>query len=86
MDTHTQFSTAGFERQNLLTSAEAAQLIGVANVTMKKSRCSGTLLGKPAPKFMKMGRVVRYEFSAIQWWLTQYRAFSTTGEAVANGY
>ena len=65
----------------LYTSSEAAKAIGVSPVTVKMSRCTGKLLGKPAPKFLKMGRLIRYEPSAIQDWIKQFRSFSTTEDA-----
>jgi len=86
MSINTRVIESEFGRQDLLSSSDAARLIGIAEITIKKSRRSGTLLGKPAPVFLKMGRVVRYEAGAIQQWLAQFQPFRTTDEASAGKF
>lgn len=57
----------------LRTNEEAAGILGISPVTMKISRSTGTLLGVPAPRFLKMGRLIRYEDIVLQDWIDQFR-------------
>lgn len=53
----------------LLTTNDVAQKLQVKPDLVIRSRLSGTLLGYPAPKHLKMGRIVRYELKTIEKWL-----------------
>lgn len=67
---------------NLLYSdAKAAPMLGVAEPTLRKSRCTGVLLGHPAPVFIKQGRRVRYREEDLLAWLAQFQPCRNTLEA-----
>ena len=48
----------------LLTTAEAAELVGIAAITLTVWRQRGT-----GPEFLKLGRVVRYKEAKILEWM-----------------
>lgn len=58
-------------------------LIPCSPRTGRDSRRSGTLLGRPAPVFIKRGRQVRYRFSDIQAWLEESGVYRSTAAALA---
>lgn len=66
--------------KKLLTSPEAASLLGVGARTLDNSRTSGILLGQKAPQFIKYGRFVRYEQLELAKWQQQFKSFSSTAE------
>jgi hypothetical protein len=53
----------------LLTTEEVAYELRISPVTVKMSRCSGVLLGYPAPPFVKLGRCIRYRRNDLSEWL-----------------
>ena len=56
----------------LLTEAQAANKLGCAQETLKKSRQSGRLYGCPSPPYRKMGiKAIRYEPAIIDAWLSE---------------
>lgn len=57
----------------LLTTNDVAEKLQVNPDLIIRSRVSGQLLGADAPKFLKMGRSVRYEESTIEAWLNNFR-------------
>ena len=59
----------------------AAPILGVATPTLRKSRCTGMLLGHPAPVFIKQGRRVRYREEVLLAWLAQFQPCRNTLEA-----
>ena len=59
----------------------AAPILGVATPTLRKSRCTGMLLGHPAPVFIKQGRRVRYREDVLLAWLDQFQPCRNTLEA-----
>jgi excisionase family DNA binding protein len=63
---------------NLLSPAEAAELLGVKTQTLAVWRCSGRH-GLP---FIKVGNFVKYRRSDLERWLEE-RTFVHTGEAAA---
>lgn len=63
----------------MLTSAAAAQLIGMARSTLEKLRVTGT-----GPAFHKIGRLVRYRREDLEAWVKARRTLSTS-EAVVFG-
>ena len=56
-------------RNFLLTTADLAQQLRIAEVTIKLSRKTGILLGVRAPQHVKIGRLVRYRSEDITEWL-----------------
>ncbi|TLF52753.1 hypothetical protein FEI13_03340 [Halomonas urmiana] len=60
------------------------RLIPVAPATARKSRCTGILLGQPAPKFIRRGRSIRYRFQDVLDWLEDANVYSSTLEADLN--
>ncbi len=65
----------------LLDDHEAGLKLSAAATTMRKSRCTGILFGQPAPRFLKMGKTIRYRESDLQAWLDQFSTFANTAEA-----
>lgn len=59
---------------------EAAAFIGCAAFTLKRSRTTGTLLGVAAPNHIKMGRMVRYEKTTLEKWLSQFPEYQNTAQ------
>jgi hypothetical protein len=53
----------------LLTTEDVAYELRISPVTVKMSRCSGVLLGYPAPPFIKLGRCIRYRRNDLSDWL-----------------
>jgi len=52
--------------QKLLTTEELAKLLGMATYTLHKYRTQG--LG---PKYVKLGRLVRYNIDDVQEWINE---------------
>jgi hypothetical protein len=65
----------------LLDDHEAGLKLSAAAATMRKSRCTGILFGQPAPRFLKIGKTIRYRESDLQAWLDQFPTFANTAEA-----
>lgn len=56
--------------QALIDTHEAARQLGVTNATVRHSRASGTLMGRPAPEHLKFGtRTVRYRQATLDAWI-----------------
>lgn len=49
----------------LLSDKEAAPVVGSTPNSLRQSRYTGLLFGVPAPKFIKLGRSIRYRFSEL---------------------
>ena len=64
--------------QRLISTRNAAELLGVAAYTLKRSRCTGVLLGHRAPTYRKLGRMVRYDQKVIEDWVAQFELRSNT--------
>jgi predicted DNA-binding transcriptional regulator AlpA len=62
---------------NLLTTHQAAERIGWAANTLEKKRVYGE-----GPRFLKLGRSVRYREEDLEDWI-EARVVSSTSEAVA---
>ncbi len=60
------------EEYTLLDTIEAAPQFGCAPATLKQSRVSGVLHGKPAPQYIKLGKTVRYKSTTPKVWLAQF--------------
>lgn len=56
-------------------------LIPAAPATARKSRCTGELLGRPSPRFIRRGRSIRYRLKDILDWLADADDYSSTAEA-----
>jgi hypothetical protein len=63
-------------QSNLLNSVAAANYLGLAKSTLAKLRCMGG-----SPSFLKLGRRIVYERSALDSWLAARRAKSTSDAA-----
>lgn len=59
------------EREIEYKAIEAADYLDKSLVTMQKSRTSGTLSGKPAPKHVKRGQIY-YKKSELDKWLASF--------------
>ena len=64
---------------SLLDDHKTAIKLGLA-ATVRKSRCTGILLGQPAPRFIRIGKTIRYRESDLQAWLDQFSTFANTAE------
>jgi hypothetical protein len=64
----------------LLTTTDAADLLGSEASTLKQSRHTGILFGKAAPPFVKMGRSARYKLSALLEFRDQFPEYRNTSE------
>lgn len=64
----------------LLDDKEAAALLKTTSTNMKQSRHSGTLFGRPAPKFIKMGKKCVYRRSRLLQFIAQFDEFQCTAE------
>lgn len=60
-------------------------LIPAQPTTARKSRCTGTLLGRPAPRFVRRGRSIRYRLKDVLDWLTEVETYASTAEANVAG-
>lgn len=60
------------------TTHQAARFIGCAPSTLKISRVTGTLLGRRAPAYRKLGRKVVYDRDVLQAWLEQFGTRTNT--------
>nr|WP_298522416.1 hypothetical protein [uncultured Halomonas sp.] len=58
-------------------------LIPAAPTTGRKSRCTGILLGRPAPRFIKRNRAVFYRLKDVLDWLEDADDYGSTAEVVA---
>tara|TARA_R110002060_G_scaffold78202_1_gene90967 strand:+ start:1845 stop:2096 length:252 start_codon:yes stop_codon:yes gene_type:complete len=73
MKTETRLYTS---TRKLLDEKEASLIIGAATPTLRKSRCTGELFGLPAPKYLKLGRTIRYQASVLNDWLESLEGYS----------
>ncbi len=55
-------------------------LICAAPTTARIARITGTLLGRPAPKFVKRGRAVRYRLADVLGWLEEGETYGSNAE------
>ena len=63
--------------ENLLTTDAAADYLGVASNTLRRSRWSNELCGVRPPEFMKLGtKTVRYRREALDEWLSNFGSFT----------
>ena len=62
----------------LMTQAEVKEITGLADSTLEQWRLKGK-----GPKFIKLGRLVRYRTSDLQAYIAGLQGFSSTTEADA---
>jgi excisionase family DNA binding protein len=66
---------------SLLRHDEAARYLGVSPSHLRRARYTGELFkGCEAPRYIKLGRAVRYKKSTLDEWLTNLREFGNTAE------
>lgn len=58
----------------LLSSIEFAQKLNISDNLLRQSRSSGLLFGVSSPKFLKLGRSIRYRPEEVENWLAQFEA------------
>jgi hypothetical protein len=64
----------------LLSEDEAARVVGSATSTLKQSRHTGMLFGRPAPRFRLMGKSPRYLLSTLHKFRNQFPDYANTSE------
>ena len=67
---------------SLLSNRDSAPIVGTTPEALKISRHTGLLFGLPAPKYLKIGRTIRYKKSTLQAWLNQFEEQSSTSENI----
>ena len=65
----------------ILCDVEAAKVLDSTSASLKQSRYTGMLFGRPAPKFIKMGRSAKYKLSTLLAFRDQFTEFQNTAEA-----
>lgn len=68
--------TAPHKQDRLLKQEEVKEILGLADSTLEQWRLRGK-----GPKFVRVGRAVRYRESDLHTYITNLRAFSSTSEA-----
>ena len=63
-----------------LSSEEAALYLGLSKCDLDQSRISGSLSGLTPPRFIRIGRRVRYRMSDLEQWLNSHDNFTTLAE------
>ena len=64
----------------IYTTEGAAAFLECSANTMKNSRSTGTLFGREAPRYIKMGRRVVYKRSDLLEWLESFPTYQNTTE------
>ncbi len=66
----------------IFTHDEAAQYLGVSRCSLRDSRQSNKLYGRPAPKHIRLNyRTVIYKKTTLDEWLSRLEEFQTGAEA-----
>jgi hypothetical protein len=74
------------EPDELLNDHKAAKFLSSTSASVRQSRYTGILFGKPAPRFIKLGRSTRYRLSELRNFLDQFPEYQNTSEyAVVKG-
>ena len=72
------------ESKKLLSSKEAARYLAVSECSLRLSRHKGEIFkGVPAPKYLKLGRAVRYTIKNLNEWIESQHQFGNTAEAAS---
>lgn len=66
--------------KDLLSTIEAAEYMGYAEITLRNSRYSGLLSGVPAPKFSNIGRRIVYRKSDLDKWASDLMGESSSSD------
>jgi len=64
-----------------ITNDAAARVVGCANNTMRKSRSTGILFGRPAPRFIKRGYRVFYKIPTLKKFNSQFYEQKNTAQS-----
>ena len=67
-----------------LDTFEAAAFIGCSPYTLRMSRVTGKLFGKPAPKYIKRGKKVDYTPKELKKCNDQFPEYENTAQAKAD--
>ncbi len=68
----------------LLRHPQACEYLHVADNTLRKSRLTGTLCGRQAPPYIKMGnKTVLYDQQDLDNWLDALPRFTSTAQSAA---
>lgn len=60
--------------KNTLTEKEASEYIGMSRSFLRQDRMNGVRINRtPGPKFLKLGRSIRYLKEDLDTWLFQHR-------------
>ena len=59
---------------------EAAVIVGAASNSLKQSRNSGVLFGKPAPRYEKRGKKVIYRLNTLREFNEQFNEQQNTAQ------
>ncbi len=71
--------------RRMLTTAEAAEYLGLSMDALAKARKTGELFGDDPPPFLKLGAVtIRYKFEDVKAWADR-QATQTTHDKPADG-
>lgn len=73
------------ERKLFEDNQEAAMLLHVSAHTLRNSRSTGTLCGRKAPPYIKMGGKVLYERADLLAWLDGFTKYNNTSEEALEG-
>jgi len=67
---------------HLLSTEDAANYLGVASNSLRRSRWSGILCSVCAPSFIKLGpKAVRYDIGVLDDWLANCSTYTSTAQA-----
>ncbi|WP_417329044.1 hypothetical protein [Halomonas cupida] len=86
--TPNEILTEALERYRSGYDAEVSEkcvfpaLIPASVNTGRQARYTGQLLGRPGPRFVKRGRMVRYRLSDVFAWLDEANIVTSTAEAM----
>jgi len=72
-----------FKTDILLDTHETSEYTGIPYNTLKQARTYGEIFDMPAPKFVKIGRNVRYKKSTLDAWaekINNMPEYQTTAE------
>ena len=69
-------------QENRLRSSEAAHYLKYVDNTLRASRVTGTLGGRLAPPYQKIGGKIFYEKSDLDLWLASFKKQHNTAENV----
>lgn len=82
-----QYNNGADPSKLLLAERDAHELLPCKQATLRKARWSGSLLGQPAPDYVKLGRIVRYRLSDLLEWrdsVVQVHSHTASSAEVVN--